>query len=112
MPDLTVEYYYHCETAENWSTTFKGSSGTDYTVRYGATPLGRYQYDYSCSCSSFKYKRGVDSNGYCKHIRAAEKDHCKWMAFHDGGDAVVDPTTGDPKCPKCGSDCRSMGWGV
>lgn len=107
MPDLTVEYHYHCESAEHFSTKVKGSKG-DYTVTYGPTPRGPYQYNYSCSCDSFKFGKGKP----CKHIEQVKKSdlHCNWMGFTDGGKPVE--VNGEKRCPKCGANVHSQGHGV
>jgi len=109
MPDLTTEYYYHCDTAEYWETEVQGSSGA-YTVRWdNISHKNRdVQYDYSCTCWAYKKGRGK----HCKHIKQviASGDHCKWMQFTDGDEPVE--KDGEKACPKCGSPVHSMGWGV
>ena len=112
MPDLTTEYYWHCTTAESWSKEVLGSTGTPYTVRWsnwGHKNQHSHQYDYSCTCASYKYGKGD-----CKHIKAikASGEHCKWMQFMDGGKAIQDPNTGEHHCPECNALVSSMGWGV
>jgi hypothetical protein len=111
MPDLTTRYFWHCATAENWSTTVKGSRGDTYTVAWSRgrhKNQGDVQYDYSCDCPSYKFRKGA----YCKHIKQvkASGDHCNWVEFHDGGDAVE--RNGEHFCPECGDGVNSMGWGV
>jgi hypothetical protein len=111
MPDLTTIYQWHCDTAEDWSTTVQGSKGDTYHVVWNQGShknQHEVQYDYSCTCPAYKFGRG----GYCKHIDSvrASGDHCKWMQFHDGGDAVE--KDGEHYCPECGSGVRSQAWGV
>ena len=111
MPDLTTEYFWHCATADSWSTTVQGSKGAEYTVRWGKWGhLNQHtvQLDYSCNCKGYKFGKGQD----CSHIKQvkASGDHCKWMEFSDGGDAVL--TNGEHRCPECGDAVHSMGWGV
>lgn len=36
------------------------------TATYGTNSI------YECSCPSFQYERGLDDDGYCKHIRQAK----------------------------------------
>jgi hypothetical protein len=81
MPDLTTEYFYHCESCEHFSTKVQGSK--EYTVSYGQTPRGPYQYDYHCTCDAFKFGKGKP----CKHIEEvkASGKHCNWNQFTDGG---------------------------
>ena len=100
MHDLTTEYYYHCQTAEEFSRVITGSSGSQYLVVYGKTPHGPYEHDWSCNCKGFQFR------GKCKHIEVAKKLHCGWFQFSDGGEPV------NGKCPNCGGDIRSMGHGV
>jgi len=100
MPDLTIEIYFHCASAEHFSTEVKGSKGAKYTVRYGDDPSGRYQYDYTCTCHAFKFGKGK----HCKHIEQVKKpgEHCGWMEMIDGGKPVK--TKDGYKCPKCGKE--------
>jgi hypothetical protein len=105
MPDLVTEYYYHCETAENWSTQVQGSAGNTYTVRWGREHKARHtvQHDWSCDCPAYRHKPG-----YCKHIQQVitQKLRCGWMQFINGG------TPDNGKCPDCGGAIHSMGWAV
>ena len=109
--DLDTVYFWHCATAESWSTTVLGSKGDTYHVswnNWGHKNQGEVQYDYSCTCKGYKFGKGKD----CSHITQvkASADHCKWMQFSDGGDAVE--KNGDHHCPECGDKVHSMGWGV
>jgi len=111
MPDLTTEYFWHCVTSENWSTTVPGSTGNTYTVSWnksGHRNQHSVQYDYSCTCSAYKFGNGK----HCKHIQQVKTagQHCNWMQFRDGSDAVCKNNT--HHCPECGDEARSMGWGV
>lgn len=107
MPDLTVEYHYHCESCRYFRTEVKGSKGT-YTVTYGETPRGPYQYDYHCTCDAFKFGKGKP----CKHIEQvkASGQHCNWNQFIDGGQPAE--KDGEKCCPKCGAAVFSQGYGV
>ena len=109
--DLDTVYFWHCATAESWSTTVLGSKGDTYHVswnNWGHKNQGEVQYDYSSTCKGYKFGKGKD----CSHITQvkASADHCKWMQFSDGGDAVE--KNGDHHCPECGDKVHSMGWGV
>lgn len=111
MPDLTTIYQWHCETAESWETTVKGSKGAEYIVRWSNWAhknQGDVQYDYSCTCRAYEFGGGA----HCKHIKdvIATGDHCNWMEYTDGGDAIE--KDGGHRCPECGSGVKSMGWGV
>lgn len=113
MSDLTIEYYWHCLTAEQFgpiNTT--GSDGSSYSTEWTkldpreAEKQGS-QYGWVCSCPSFRF-RGVP----CKHINRIRKRRCGWMQFESGGEAVeyVDPPA--RHCPKCMGPVACMGWGV
>ena len=107
MSDLTTEYYYHCDTAEGWQTEVKGSKGKTYTVKwdnFSHKNRQEVQYDYSCNCQGYKFGKGK----HCRHIREVveSEQHCNWMQFTDGDEPV------ENRCPKCGSNVHSMGWGV
>ena len=94
MPDLTPIPFAHCQTAESWSLEVEGSRGKTYTVtwdRHSHRNRWDVQYDYSCTCESYRYKGGA----YCKHILKAKGSHCNWQQFMDGGQPV------DGKCPNC-----------
>ena len=108
MPDLTIEYFYHCESAESFSTQVEGSNGKKYTVSYGFAARGPYQYDYTCTCAAFKFSKGQP----CKHIEQvkASGKHCNWQQFDEGGE--LSEQGGEKCCPKCGSPVRSQGHGV
>lgn len=100
MPDLSTEYYYQCKSSEHFSTEVTGSKGQAYTVSYGYTPFGPYQYDWDCTCQGFKFRKS------CKHVELAKKLWCGWYQFTDGGEPVND------KCPNCGGEITSRGHGV
>lgn len=106
MPDLTVQYYYHCQSCEHFSTQVEGSKGKQHTVSYGATPRGHYQYDYHCTCDAFKFRKT------CKHIEQvkASNKHCNWNQFLEGDEPV--DVNGKKCCPRCGGDVFSQGYGV
>lgn len=110
MPDLTVEHFYHCESAENFETAVEGSNGAKYTVRfdqYSHKQQSPVDHDWSCTCAAYKYRPG-----HCKHIEAvmASGARCGWMQFIDGG--TVDTKDGEPCCPDCGGPVKVLGWGV
>lgn len=108
MPDLTREFYWHCQTAESWETEVKGSKGDTYVVRWSQDHKNQREvhYDWSCTCMAYKTRKG-----YCKHIDIVKaKEHpegrCGWMQYSDGGSPKND------KCPRCGGEIHSMAWGV
>jgi hypothetical protein len=112
MPDLSIEYYWHCLTAESFSTEVTGSKGDKYIVSYddyGHRNKSEVTFDWSCTCMGYKTKKKV---GYCKHIDQVIKDNlrCGWMQFTDGGEPVE--KDGEKVCPKCGGPITSQAWGV
>ena len=110
MHDLVTEYFWHCDTAENWSTEVQGSIGTTYTVFWNSHGHKNQEvkYDYSCTCKSYKFGSGK----HCKHIKEVKESnkHCKWMQFTDGDDVVTE--NGERLCPSCNAKAHSMGWAV
>lgn len=101
MPDLTIEYYYHCLSAEHFETMVQGSGENKYCVIYGKMTSGNpFEHDWGCNCKGFQF------NGKCKHIAIAKERQCGWYQFIDGGEPV------NGKCPECQGDIKSMGYGV
>lgn len=110
MPDLTYENYFHCSSAENFSTKINGSKGNIYVVRWDNSSHKRrslVQYDYSCTCKDYEFR-----NKYCKHILGVieNKLHCNWNQFIDGHK----PIRKDDKfyCPKCGAEAIAVRYAV
>lgn len=103
MPDFTIEVYYHCESAEDFTTEVDGK----YTVRWNRMSHKNRDigYDYSCTCPAYKFRPG-----YCKHIKQviASGKHCNWNQFIEGG--KIDPK--DPKCPRCGKSAFPARYAV
>lgn len=91
MPDLSYEFYFQCESVENFSVQVQGSK--NYTVSFGLTQQG---YDYTCSCESFKFRKK-----YCKHIEQVKDQRCGWMQFVHGDQPVE--KNSEHFCPKCGN---------
>jgi hypothetical protein len=102
MPDLSIEHKWTCMTNRDWSVKVAGSKGTTHTVSWNDTDhknRHNWNYDYSCTCESYKFGKGKD----CKHIKEvkAQNLRCGWSQDLDGG---------KPKkvrrwhfvCPKCG----------
>jgi len=109
MPDFTYETFYHCQTAEFWSTEIEGSKGNKYTVTWQEG--GYYHgyetctHNYSCTCPAFKFNKQP-----CKHIKQAEKLHCKWLQFIDGEEPKM--IDNKPHCPKCSQPAKTQRWAV
>lgn len=107
MGDLTISYYYHCDSNEDWSRTVKGSSKT-YVVRFGRGHKNpEVVSDYSCNCPAYKFgKKGA----YCKHIESVKSERCGWGEYWDKGKVVE--KKGESSCPKCGAVAHSLPYGV
>ena len=97
MTDFTTHAHRWCATNEHYSETVEGSKGASYTVTYGRTPRGPYQYGWSCTCPSFKFGKGKE----CKHIAAVKPNRCA-----HGQDAVIGSPAhyDDDTCPSCGGE--------
>jgi len=113
MPDLSMEVYYHCQSAEYWETLLPSSGGqTAYTVRWDSSHhhnRERVEYDYSCTCHAYQYGQGR----YCKHIRQAQESgkHCNWMQVLNGEPPARDANDA-PCCPRCGGPVHALRYGV
>jgi hypothetical protein len=93
-----TQIFYHCLSAESFRIEVQGSK--KYIVTYDSNNRSAYQYDYSCTCESFKFgKRGT----HCKHIDKVKDsgDHCKWDQFVDG--LEPEEINGVKTCPRCGN---------
>lgn len=95
MPDLTRHATQTCATNTNWVAEVEGSKGDTYTVSYGFCERGPYQFDYTCTCPGFKYRKA------CKHIESVREDRCAW----NGTLEVVEHVD---ECPDCGGPVMSL----
>ena len=57
--------------------TVKSETEMDVTYIVTRTQLDTGWY-YECNCPAFQYKRGIDMNGNCKHIRTARLNPSGW----------------------------------
>ena len=101
MPDLTLETYFNCQTAEEFQTQIEGTK--TYTVSFGP---GKEGHDWTCTCDAFKYGKGK----YCKHIKQVESSRCGWMQYVHGGEPVQKGH--EYFCPKCGTKANPRQWAV
>jgi len=90
LPDLTIENRTVCETCTSFATRVPGSKGEVHIVAYGWSPTSECQYDWTCSCPAFKFRRKP-----CKHIEIAKPQRCGWNADFSSME-------GHQECPKCG----------
>jgi len=106
---LTVEYYWHCVSAEKAVYKIEGSKDT-YTVSYDHNYINTKGQGWHCPCQGFTFRKT------CKHVKEAQAKHCGWLQFVSGGDAVDVPEndeyTNGKACPECGGPVASRGWGV
>jgi len=100
MPDLTIEYYYLCSSAVRAAYNIEGSEDKTYQVEYDHNYINTKSQGWSCDCQGYKFRKT------CNHIKKAQEKHCGWLQFANGDEPV------DGKCPKCGDDISSRGWGV
>ena len=111
MPDMTIQAFWHCQSAEDWETTVPSKSldKTCHTVRWNRHGHGNpdCQLDYSCDCQGFIFR------GTCSHIKQvkAQGKRCGWRQIIDGGTPTYD-TAGNPTCPKCGGPVSAANWAV
>lgn len=102
MPDLTVEYFYVCESVRNFSYRVHSNTKANksYIVRHEQlTPIEQEVQQstlgWTCTCSGFQYRHK------CSHVEFV-KDHakqfgyCGWHQLVDGGEVV------NKGCPNCG----------
>jgi len=108
VPDFTIEVHFHCQSAEDFETESKGSTGKTYKVWVGrANWPGAAQYEWQCECKSFKFRR------VCKHIEAAKNapDYCGWQEQIKGGEIVRDDD-GVARCPECNDLAIALRYAV
>jgi hypothetical protein len=94
MPDLTTETRRICKGNTFWQKRVAGSQGDTYTVLWGPTPGGPYQYGWHCDCKGFQFRQS------CKHVAAAELERCTAGEDAFAGGPGLDSET----CPKCGGE--------
>jgi len=106
--DYTTHATWTCSTNTEWSTTTVGSKGSTYSVSYGRTWNGPYQYDWSCTCRGFKFR------GSCKHITQVRDsgDRCAWNETLDVGAEAGTDAGGNPCCPECSGPVQAFNVAV
>ncbi len=107
MSDLSLETAYTCLTNYGWQTIVTGSGDKTYAVRWQHMPPNHEcQYDWTCTCDSYKFGRGK----YCKHIATV-----KASGMRCGWNGELEPTLKpkeDGTCPCCGGETRTERVGV
>jgi len=84
-----------CSSWERFTKKVAGSKGVEYFVTHERQLNGDYEYGFSCTCPSFKFRKGE-----CKHIKEVKGDACLWHQQFDGGELK------DGKCPRCGGGVK------
>jgi len=112
MADLNRVTAFVCKSFRLFETSVRGKAES-YTVRFAADGHNNenVQCDWSCSCRSYRYQRGTNSKGYCKHIVKVEQQRCGWSEHHDDGE-VSQAESAVPRCPRCSGEVEAMEWGV
>lgn len=110
MPDLTIQAFWHCQSAEDFQATVESrSGGQPHVVRLDrhSHKGSKAQCDWSCDCKGYKVR------GRCSHIAQVQKEgrRCGWLQFIDGGEVSHD-AEGRPVCPRCGLPATARGWAV
>lgn len=85
-----------CSSRKHLEMTING-----HKVVWSYQPHGRVQYDWTCDCKGFQFRKT------CKHVVEAQKNRCSW---NEALDFVEKPSNG--RCPECGSDVESIRIGV
>lgn len=103
MPELLPVPMQQCERLEETAAQVG-----KYTVSRAPINMGDPE-DWECTCPSFKYQRGLDDNGYCKHIRKYMEERCTWHQMF--GVAQTEEQQKAEVCPECGGPTvwRSVG---
>ncbi len=98
MRSLDVLPFYMCSSGKFWSYDLKSSDGKKtYQVTFDRLPpSAKYEYGFSCTCESFKFRKE------CKHINQAKEYFCGWHQQLDGGSPV------EGKCPNCNGETVSV----
>ncbi len=108
MPhELSIITATMCESVQHWATHVLSSTGRrEYVVSYSYLPTDERVDGWFCDCPAFKYQEGK-----CKHITAAEKDHCQYGWEGLVGSPATDCKPNKP-CPKCGGKTITFKVGV
>ncbi len=79
-----------CGSNIEWSMRVKASKSNHYhLVRYTRTPTGKVQYDYTCSCRGYTFRKT------CRHIKEASAHRCGW------NDDLTSVHHEHQVCPEC-----------
>lgn len=102
MGDMTYHTARWCKSNEDWTRIVR-SGDKQYVVRFDNRNHRneRVQYDFSCSCPSYKYR-----GAYCKHIMQVKHECCRY-GWEAGMGSPVD--MGDT-CPRCGGETSVVSY--
>lgn len=97
MTDFNTHVAFTCVTNRQFRTSVKGSNGKVYIVQFRPMTYGPVQYDWTCECQGFKFRK------HCSHIDKTKFAgiRCGWNSCLEIG--IEPDRTGDfPTCPECG----------
>ena len=97
MPDLTVEVARWCLSNEYDENDIGG-----YRQIFSRSNPGLYQYNWSCTCKGFMYRKT------CKHVEWAEKHRCA----HGWEASAGSPIEMGKTCPECGGATSVVSYAV
>ena len=96
---ITTVPMHQCLSNRHCTVKVRGSTGNIYTCTFGPS-TGQYQYDWSCDCPGFKFRKS------CFHIKIAELERCGWHQQFDDGEPI------NGLCPHCGEETEVVMVGV
>ena len=113
MADLNKVSAWVCKSFREFQREVRGKTGY-YIVRFAEDghQNTNVQCDWSCTCSSYRFQRGTDHKGHCKHIAQVRGQRCDWSQHHNGDEPVAHDDAGRPVCPRCSGEVEAMEWGV
>lgn len=107
MPDLDVVTTWTCFTNRFWEMAVPSLTdpSKQYQVRWERQYHGDVQYDWTCTCQSFKFNRT------CKHIDKVKTHRCGWNETLEPA-VKAEYVGSEPRCPQCGGPVEVVKVGV
>lgn len=98
MPDLSIHTTWTCFTNHFWEMEITSLTDPNkkYWVRWMRLYHGPVQFDWTCTCPSFKI-----GGKYCKHIRKVQDHRCAWNSELEPH-VQAEYMGNEPRCPSCG----------